>query len=204
MEGLAMTKMFDVRNSDAFRRLQDGEKTARSIFYNSPLFVPGLLQEPGYAQEMICGIAGLSPTDAEAVERVKVRNERHAAFLARLEGDNAPEVHAVLDESVLRRARVGSSTMRRQIEHLIELSHKPTIHIGVIPLDRGPHRGLAGSFEVHDTAGGSLVFFEGGSGDEIVDDENRIALYRDLASSLMGDASTGEDARTLMRKLIEG
>ena len=200
-----MTKMFDVRNSDAFGRLRDTEKVAQSIFFNAPLYVPGLLQEPAYAQEMICGISGLPAEDPEAVERIAVRNARHTALVERLQGDNAPQVYAVIDESVLRRARIGSDTMRRQIEHLIEISRQPTVHIGIIPVDRGPHPGLAGSYEVHDGANGGLLFVEGADGDRILDDDpERIALYRDLVGSLMGTAAADEEARTLMGKLVKG
>ena len=200
-----MTTMFDVRNSVAFERLRDMEKHARSFFVNAPLHVPGLLQVPAYAQEMICGISGLPATNAEAVERIDVRNARHAAFLERLQGDDAPQMHAVLDESVLRRSPVGSGAMRQQIEHLIEVSRRPTVHLGIIPFEHGPHQGLAGSFEVLDNADGSLLFFEGAEGDRMIDDDlGRIALYRDLVGVLMGIAASGEDARTLMAKLIGG
>jgi len=203
--GYLMTKIFNVGSSVAFRELRDMERRARRIFFNSPLYVPGLFQEPAYAEEMICGISGLSAADPEAVERVKVRNDRHTAFLERLQGDDAPQVHAVLDESVLRRAPIGSRTMRNQIEHLIEISRKPTVNICVIPLDYGPHQGLAGSFEVHEAADSSLAFFEGGDGDHIVDDDlDRIALYRDLAISLTDIAASGEEARTIISKIISG
>jgi hypothetical protein len=204
MEGFTMTKMLDVRLSDAFRRLQDTEKIARSIFYNAPLYVPGLLQEPGYAQELILGITGLPAGDAEAVERVGVRNERHAAFLKRLDGDDAPEVHAVIDESVLHRATAGSGVMRAQIEHLIKLSRKPSVRIGVIPLAHGPHPGLIGSFEVYDAADGSLAFFEGAHGDAVAADADEIAFYRARTNSLMKIAESGDDARKLLNSLING
>ncbi len=197
-----MAKIFDVPNSVAFRRLREVENDAREIFANSPLFVPGPLQEPDYAQEVICGFSGLPATDAEVVGRVEVRRARHAAFLERLESDAAPQVHVVLDESVLRRG-VAGPVKRRQIEHLIELSRKPTVHIGVIPLEHGQHEGLAGPFEVHDLADDSLVFFEGAEGDSVLEgDPDRVALYREMVGRLMSVAATGEDARTLMAKLI--
>lgn len=198
-----MPKLFDVHTSEPFLRLLDTEKTADSIFYNSPLHIPGLLQEPAYAEEMISGISGLATADPDVVERVRVRNERHAALLQRLEQADAPRVQVVLDESVLRRG-AGSATMRRQIEHLIEMSGKPTIRLGIMPLESGPHPGLAGSFELHDSANGSLVFFEGAEGDRIVDDADRVAMYRELATSLMDIAVSGEQARALMSKLIGG
>lgn len=196
-----MTKMFDVRRSEAFRQLRDVEKVATSIFLNSPLWVPGIFQVPAYAREMISRISGLPADDAEVLERAEVREERHAAFLRRLRGDEAPEVRVVLDESVLRRAPAGSGAMREQLDHLVELSEIPSVHIGVIPLDQGPHQGLAGPFEVHDAATGALVFFESAEGDRIVDAPQRVALYRDLVGTLMSTAVTGEELRTLLSKL---
>lgn len=198
-----MTKMFDPRNSAEFRRLRDTERVAHSIFFNHPLHIPGLLQEPTFAREVIAGFSGLPADDAEVVERVQVRNERHSAFLERLQGDGSPRVHVVLDESVLRRAPVGSVTMRKQIEHLIEFSRRPTVRLGIVPLDHGPHPGLAGSFEVHDTADTSLVYFEGAEGDRILEgDDARIARYREMVGSLLGIAASGEEARTMMAKMV--
>lgn len=198
-----MTKMLDVRLSDAFRRYQVTEKVARTIFFNACLHLPGVLQQPGYAEDMILGITSLPAGDAEAVERVHVRNKRHAAFLERLDGDDAPEVHVVIDESVLHRAPAGSAAMRAQIEHLIGISRKPTVEIGVIPLSHGPHPGLIGSFDVLDTTDGGLVFFEGAHGDEIADDADEVAFYRARAQSLMKMAKTGDDARKLLSNLLD-
>jgi hypothetical protein len=197
-----MTKMFDVRNADAFRRLREAEKIARNVFLNQLRFVPGIFQVPAYAREVISGILGLAADDAEVVERMRIREERHSAFLERLQQAGAPEVHVVLDEAVLRRTPVGSSTMRQQIEHLIEISRRPTVRIGIMPLDHGPHQGLIGSFEGYDTEQGSLVFFEGADDDRVLEDAARVAGYRDLAGSLMSSATSGEDARVLMSKLI--
>ncbi|MFI1990030.1 DUF5753 domain-containing protein [Actinoplanes sp. NPDC020271] len=197
-----MTKMFDVQNSGAFWRLHATEKVATSIFYNQPQLVPGVLQQPAYARAVIAGLSGLPVDDPEVIERLKVRNERHSAFLKRLEGANPPHVHVVLDEAVFRRSP-GSAVMREQIEHLIEISRKPTVQVGIIPAEREYHEGLAGMFEVHDTADGSIVFFEGAEGDRILDDDpDRIAGYRDMVGSLMGIAARGDEARRLMSKLI--
>jgi hypothetical protein len=192
-------KTFAVADSDAFQRLREKERTARDIFWNQPLHIPGPFQEPAYAEVLISGILGLPAGHAEVSERLRIRNQRHTALLARLQGDDAPRVHAVIDESALRRSPAGSDATRRQIEHLIEISQRPTVRIGVMPLDRGPHRGLLGSFLILD----DVAFAEGAMGDQIIEgDADRVASYRDLVSSLMDEAATGEDARTLMGKLI--
>jgi hypothetical protein len=202
MEGLTMTKMFDdLYDSEAFARLRDVEKVAQSIFYNAPSFLPGVFQLPAAAQETFAGVSGLPASDEKSADRVRLRNERHAAFLQRLDGADAPQVHVVIDESVLRRK---SAAKREQIEHLIELSRKPSVHIGVVPLEHGTHQGLAGTFEIHDTADGSLAFSEGPFGDAIVEDSGRIDPLREKVRTLMGAAVSGDDARTLMSKLIGG
>ncbi|WP_133872752.1 DUF5753 domain-containing protein [Paractinoplanes brasiliensis] len=205
MEGVTMTKMFDnLHDSEAFRRLRDAERVARTVFYNAPYLVPGVLQVPAYAEESFLGISGLAASDERATDRVRLRNERHAAFIKRLESHDAPQVNVVIDESVLRRMRAGSDATRKQIEHLIELSRKPNVRIGVVPFELGAHPGLAGNFEVHDSVDGSLAFSEGPFGDDIEDDDERIDAYRQKVGALMSVAVTGDDARALMAKLIGG
>lgn len=194
-------KVDDLHDSDAFRRLRDVEKVARRIFYNSPDYVPGPLQLPAFARETLLGISGLPASAGEVAELVRVRTERHAALLSRVDGEDAPEVQVVLDEAVLRRAPGGSATMRQQIEHLIEISRKPTVRIGVILLEHGPHPGLAGSFEIHD----GVVFIEGADGDRILESDSAwTGIFQDRAADLMTMAAWGDEARNLMAKLISG
>jgi hypothetical protein len=197
-----MTKLYDVRNSDAYRRLRDTEQIARHIFVNQPNLVPGLLQVPAYSLEVICRMQGLAADDPEAAALEAIRDKRRTTFAERLRGAEAPHVTAVIDESVLQRAVAGSAAAHQQVRHLHEMSMLETVHLGIIPMSHGPHPGLVGGFEVHVAPDGTIVFFEDAEGDRILDDDRpRIQLYRETVESLMTVAASGDDARALLKRL---
>nr|BFF02111.1 helix-turn-helix transcriptional regulator [Streptoalloteichus tenebrarius] len=103
--------------------------------------VQGLLQAPGYAEAVIRD--GATVDDDTIKEQVATRLRRQEA----MRRPEAPlRLHAILDESVLRR-RVGSlDVMREQLRHLATLDGHPTITLQVMPFERGEHRGQLGSF----------------------------------------------------------
>jgi Domain of unknown function (DUF5753) len=59
-----------------------------------------------------------------------------------------PELWAVLDEAVLRRPVGGRSVMGPQLQHLMEVSALPTIHLQVLPFETGQHAGMTGAFTI--------------------------------------------------------
>src|SRR4051794_12472139 len=113
-----MTKLYDVRKSDAYRRLRDTEQIAEHIFVNQPMYVPGLLQVPAYSFEIICRMQGLTADDPEAAALEAIRDKRRTTFAERLRGAEAPHVTAVIDEAVLQRAVAGSAAAQQQVRHL--------------------------------------------------------------------------------------
>ena len=192
-------KMIDARGPGAFDQLMKLEQVSAQIFYSQPMFLPGVLQSEGYAREVISGIAGLGPEDRAVAERVRVRMNRAATFRERLDGDEPPHVWAVIDEAVLRRTR-NAETMREQIDHLLELSKKDTVHLAILPLDAGPTLCLGGTFEVHEVAGGEAwVFFEGRPQDEIVGTDAE--HYRDLVETMLASAVSDAKAESLLIKI---
>lgn len=97
--------------------------------------VPGLFQTRDYALAMM-------ETDDEADtakinDRIEVRMKRQEI----LDGDDAVQVWAVLDEAALRREVGGDEVMRGQMQHLIQLARRPGITLQVIPFRVGAHRG---------------------------------------------------------------
>ena len=55
-------------------------------------------------------------------------------------------VWSVLDESVLYRTAGSPAATHEQLLHLIQLAERPTITIQVLPMERGPHAGINGTF----------------------------------------------------------
>jgi transcriptional regulator with XRE-family HTH domain len=136
------TRYTDVLGSGTYIGL---EAEASSIRTFESQFVPGLLQTEDYARAVISG--GQVRPDPEAVERrVAARMARHE-LLTRPE---APELWAVLDESVILRPVGGPAVMRDQLRHLIEVSTRPnaTVTLQVLPLSAGAHPGMNGPFVI--------------------------------------------------------
>ncbi|MEV0134914.1 DUF5753 domain-containing protein [Dactylosporangium sp. NPDC050688] len=194
------TRAHDVRDPAPFAQLMQLEREAARIFLNQPLFVPGLLQVPGYAKEMIGRIAGLEPDSAELAERVKIRAGRAEAFHQRLQGPTPPQIWAAIDEGVIRRTVGGPDVMREQLTHLAAVAKFDTVHLAVIPFDHGAHAGLGGSFEVHELANGdATVFFEGAHADDIVGADPEVA--RRYRAAVQRMVESGVDARALLEQL---
>ncbi|MFE2111722.1 helix-turn-helix domain-containing protein [Kitasatospora sp. NPDC059463] len=102
--------------------------------------IPGLFQTRAYAETMAAADVRRGVITEEAAEgRVSYLLTRQQ----RLTGPNSPFVHAVLDESCLRRIVGGSRVMREQLEHLAELADRPRTIIQVAPFSMGERRTLA-------------------------------------------------------------
>ncbi|WP_433517408.1 helix-turn-helix domain-containing protein [Nonomuraea sp. CA-143628] len=106
-------------------------------------FIPGLLQTPEYARAVI-KLAHETTPDAEVDRRVALRTRRQE----RLAGGRALKLWAVIDEAVVRRALGGREVMRRQIEHLLEMTKRSNVTVQVIPFERGGHAAAGGPFSI--------------------------------------------------------
>jgi len=106
-------------------------------------FVPGLLQTRAYAQAVV--LLGHQRAAVEEVERrVNLRMERQGL----LRRPQAPQLWAVVDESVLRRPIGGPEVMREQIIALIEATKLPNVRLQIIPFHAGGHAAAGGSFTI--------------------------------------------------------
>lgn len=209
MKGLVMVttgasvEMRDLRGPGAFDQLMKLELESAEIYLNQPLFLPGLLQTTDYAAGMIGAIAGLRPGDPELASRVQVRMQRAESFWKRLNEPQPPQLWVPIDEAVLRHVVGGRDVMRQQVEHLLEVAALGTVHLGIISMSNGAHRGLGGSFEVHVMADGQAsAFFEGIHSDEIIGvDQGVPQRYRHDVESMMSSAVSGPDARAELERI---
>ena len=209
MDGMRVAEltptMADYRGRAAFDQLKKLEQEASRIFLNQPLFVPGLLQVPGYAAEIISRVGGVPAGSQALTDRVDERMRRAEMFEQRLRGANPPQLLVVLDEAVLRRAAGGldPAVAHEQFDRLLAVARLETVRLAILAYTDGLHPGLGGSFEVHETADGrASVFFEADHGDELVGTESAVAEhYRDLAMSMAEAAVTGAGAQALLESI---
>ncbi|SBV03521.1 Helix-turn-helix domain-containing protein [Streptomyces sp. Ncost-T6T-1] len=114
--------------------------------------IDGLLQTEEYARALY---AQRRPAYAEDdIERlVAARMARQVVFDRR----PAPLLTFVQEEATLRRWTGGRMVLRRQLEHLLELSQLRHVEIQVMPMEAEEHAGLGGSHRVLKLMDGKTV-----------------------------------------------
>lgn len=130
----------------------DYEAVAAGIREYTAMYIPGLLQTPGYARAVenlqVAAPDYYSPRlerediPKNAEDRVALRLKRQEV----LERSNPPFLHVVLDESVLRRRLPEPGVMNAQLDHLVEMSKRSNISIQVIPFEAGLYPGSECSY----------------------------------------------------------
>lgn len=180
------------------------EAAATVIRTFEALRMPGLLQTPEFAHTWIPAMRPPGELTAEWIaETVAVRERRQK----RVESGEL-QLHAIIDEAVLRRPVGGWDLMGRQVARLLDEAQRENVVLQLIPFGKGPHPGLDGSFQ-HMTFGrhriDDIVFVEGLLGNFLLDKGPEVAHYReifdDLSSRFALDAA---ETITSLRAFQEG
>jgi transcriptional regulator with XRE-family HTH domain len=169
----------------------------------SPQLIHGLLQTPDYARAVIAshmGSTGSLPP-GKIRQRVEARLARQEVFTR----DPQRHLDVVLDQSALIRRFSDAPVMRRQLEHLIEVSHQPNVTVRVLPLD-GSHPIGTGSFSVLRFGpvpgigpATEVVYIEQLSRAALyVEDEDEVYEYRLALEQLTGKSLSPDQSRELI------
>jgi transcriptional regulator with XRE-family HTH domain len=121
------------------------EAEASSVSSFSALVVPGLLQTEDYARAMLNSLLLIPPREVERLVEVR-RIRRDRLYQA----DKVPLIlHAVLDESVLRRQIGGRDVLRDQLKHLVSAATElNNVELLVLPNSVGAHPAATGPFAI--------------------------------------------------------
>jgi transcriptional regulator with XRE-family HTH domain len=176
------------------------EEAASVIRSYEVQFVHGLMQTEDYARAVIL-IANAHAPAEEIDRRVSARMRRQQV----LTRPGAPELWAVLDEAALRRPPDGTSVMRAQLEHLLQLTDLPNVTLQVVPFRAGPHAAAGGPFTI-------LRFPEPDLPDLVYLEQLNSALYLDQPADVTGyltvmnqlcvQAETPAASKTMLRALL--
>ncbi|MER5441312.1 helix-turn-helix transcriptional regulator [Streptomyces sp. NPDC002790] len=120
--------------------------------------VPGLLQIPAYTRSLAVN-TGPWETPDFVEHAVDVKRQRQK----RLYGERPLTWFGVVWEAALRQQVGGPSTMRAQLDHLLDVGELPNVTIQVLPFRAGAHPCVTGAFSV-------LSFAEAGSLDVVQSD----------------------------------
>jgi hypothetical protein len=172
------------------------EAEASSIRDFELAMIPGLLQTADYARALIGG--GPLELDFDEIERrVEVRMTRQRV----LEGDDRPQLWAILDEAAIRRVVGGTAVMRAQLEHLAEFGVQGKTTIQIVPYNAGAHPGQAGPFIVlafAEPAEPEVVYMETVGGNLYLDKPEEVRLYTTAFDHLRAVALSPGDTRVML------
>jgi transcriptional regulator with XRE-family HTH domain len=119
------------------------QSRAYRLEYVSDASLPGMLQTPDYAREV------LRQWDPAASREWIERNvAARVARRERLAGEDALEVCAILGEGALRAVVGGAELMRAQLRYLLDCAALPSVELRVVPFAAGAHAGFSGSFAI--------------------------------------------------------
>ncbi|WP_131737516.1 helix-turn-helix domain-containing protein [Actinomadura roseirufa] len=165
--------------------------------------VPGLLQTEQYAQVLSTGM--VSPQ--QQAFGVKLRMQRQQELAKR---ENPPRQHYILDEAVIRRhvgIKIDPAIMPDQLRRIADAADGDEhVTVRVIPFKVGAHLGLLGPFTLleFDGALDDVLYLEGRSGaNAMINDDERVAEYRDSFEILLDEALPPEKSVALIRQAAE-
>ncbi|MFE9825556.1 helix-turn-helix domain-containing protein [Streptomyces sp. NPDC005791] len=117
---------------ERYQRYMALEAEATSLWHFAVSVLPGLLQTPGYAREILAagGIRGQALD-----QQVEARMGRREL----LAGDDSPPFRTIVSEAVLRTQLRDVAAWRQQLEYLCELSDRENVMLHVLPFTAGPY-----------------------------------------------------------------
>ncbi|MEV5830242.1 helix-turn-helix transcriptional regulator [Spirillospora sp. NPDC052242] len=172
------------------------EDEASHIRTWDPQLIHGLLQTEQYARRVITA-GRLLPNQEDIERRISARKHRQGL----LTRENAPQLHVIFDEGVLRRPIGGPGVMRGQLEALVAAAERPTITIQVLPYSAQEHAGLDGRFTIlsyPDPADPDIAYVEGTMGDVYLESAEAIAKHRDRFDRIEAAALSTEESAHLI------
>lgn len=184
-----------------FDRLVGLQEAAATIRTFEIQYVPGLLQTAAYTRAVV--ERGLPNAPAGEVQRRVELRMRRADLLRR---EAAPQLWAVIDESVLLRVLGSKAVMREQLEHLVTTAERPNVTVQIVPLDVTNASAPAipvtylrfGGLDLPD-----VVYLEHIRSANFLEDRDETEEYRIALDRLADEALKPRDSLELLRRTIE-
>jgi transcriptional regulator with XRE-family HTH domain len=171
--------------SDSINMYAGLEGVASTIWSFDPEFVPGVLQSPEYAWQVICTITGL-PAEVKE-KRLAFRMERQRKVFER---EDPPQMRFVIGEAALRYAVGSPELMQRQLDLLVKLGE--TVDIRIRPFSAGLHRWMAGGgfilLKFPEAADPEVVYTETHIDSRYMETPQQIVQYEEIFDGLHSEA----------------
>ena len=175
------------------------EESASRIQTYEVAFVPGLVQTEQYARAVVRRGLPDAPDD-EVERRVSLRMHRQDL----LAEPSTCRLWAVVDEAVLHRAVGGTDVLRKQLEHLLDVTTQSNISLQVVPFRFGGSAAET-SFTLLRFAERELpdiVYLEHLCGALYLDKLDEVEIYSKVVQRLAVEAETPDESRRTLEKVL--
>ncbi|WP_413116001.1 helix-turn-helix domain-containing protein [Streptomyces sp. CY1] len=182
---------------ERYRRYMALEAEAVSLWHFAVSVLPGLLQTPGYAREVLAA-GGLKGDELE--QQVEARMGRREL----LAGEEAPPFRTILSEAVLRTPLRDAGEWRGQLEYLAEVGEGPNVSVQVLLQSAGMH-GLMG-FEVWYLQlpdASTVVYTENGYRGELIEATAPVLRLQRAYDALRDLALSPAESRKFILRTLE-
>ncbi|MFI1920491.1 DUF5753 domain-containing protein [Nocardia sp. NPDC020380] len=171
------------------RTILDEEARIRLNRTWQPELIIGLVQTERYARAVLSACISVLGVPDDVDEVTKTRMQRQ-----RVLDQEGHEFWFLIGEAALRRTVGTHDIMTEQLAHLLDVMHKPSVSLGIVPLD-AEYRAPGTGFVLHDDSQASTELV---GGEIILDDPEQIALHTKTFDILSGQAVYREDAQQLI------
>jgi hypothetical protein len=180
------------------RDLAKLEEEAVELGAYASLQIHGLLQTPEYARALY-EMRQPAYTEEEIDRHVAARVARKAVF----ERVPRPLITFVQDEVTLRRPIGGRMVLRRQLEHLLEMSKLRHVEIQVMPTDHEEHAGMGGALQILKLRNGkTLGHSEGQLYNRVISDPREVQILEMRYGMIRAQALTPRESLAFIEKLL--
>lgn len=182
---------------ERYRRYMALEATATSLWHFAVSVLPGLLQTPAYAREVLAA-GGLKGPELE--QQVQARMGRRTL----LDGDDAPPFRTILSEAALRTPLCDARHWREQLEYLSGVAERSNVTVHVLPFRAGFH-GLMNTdvWYLRLPDGRTVAYTESGYRGELIE-ENAAVERLQLSYDVVRDqALSPAESRKFVLRILE-
>jgi transcriptional regulator with XRE-family HTH domain len=175
----------------------EGEAVELGAYDNHQIH--GLLQTPEYAHALYA-MRRPAYTEDEIERHVAARMARKAVF----ERVPRPQLTFVQEEVTLRRPVGGRMVLRRQLEHLLEISKLRHVSIQVMPTDCEDHAGMAGPLRLLKLqTGKTLGHWEAQLYSRVISDPKEAQILEMRYGMIRAQALTPQESLAFIEKVLE-
>ncbi|MFJ8472539.1 Scr1 family TA system antitoxin-like transcriptional regulator [Kitasatospora sp. NPDC094011] len=174
------------------------EARAVEVRIYEPNLIPGLFQTKAYASAIeAAAVRRGTSTPDQADERVKFLIARQRLFRRA----KPPVIHAVIDESAIRRPVGGAEVMRAQLDHLAGMASRPDVIFQVAPFSLAEHAPFVAFVTLLTFSDRSVVgYTEAADHGYVVRDDETVRDWERAYDRLQVEALTTAATLDLIRK----